>query len=129
MGIANKFNSSVNIFTFQTPKTQTFRKLADLYKENNKEQVYRVRAFYINTKSKYGDSPVLVTDRFSVNLPNHMLNTVKEMINDVELTNAVNNCEVGFTIYEYQPKNYKGKAYSVKFLDIEPVELSEELPF
>ncbi len=70
---------------------------------------------YINTKSRYGDAPVVVTDECVVNLPSFLLDTVKEMIADDELTTAINSGMFGFKIYEYEGNN--GYGLSVNWLD------------
>lgn len=111
----SRFNSGkANRFTYKTPEGTPFKKLKDL----TVGQVYAVRALYINTKGKFGDEPTAVIDTAVVNLPQHLLDTVKAMIDDGEAVAAINNGQVGFKSYEYDGKN--GHGYSVEWVDLAP---------
>lgn len=116
MGIANKYNK-VNLFEFTIPKDFEYRSLHDLFNDNGKDFVYEVRALYINKKSKFGESPIVATNQYLVNLPKHMTDTVKEMMRDEEFVNAVNSGTIGFTIYTYETKNRAELCYSVNWVD------------
>lgn len=116
MGIANKYNK-VNLFDFTIPKDFEYRSLHDLFNDNGKDCVYEVRALYINKKSKFGESPIVATNQYLVNLPKHMTDTVKEMMRDEEFVNAVNSGTIGFTIYTYETKNRAELCYSVNWVD------------
>lgn len=113
--LLDKYNKSTR-FAFQTPENFEYINLVRL---NNlyPGQTHQVNALYINKKSRYGDAPVAVTGTHIVNLPNHLLGTVKEMMNDSELVEAVNKHLVGFTIYEYDSEN--GKGYSVNWVSLD----------
>lgn len=117
MGIANRYNKA--IFEFHVPDNFKYYSLVDLFKANGDKKVYNVRSMFINTKSQYGDSPVIATDDCLVNVPSHMLSTIKDMLSDVEVVEAVNNSKLGFTIYPYTTKNAKGTFYSITWVDIE----------
>lgn len=115
--LLNKYNKSTPRFTFSTPKSFEYanlKRLVDLY---GIKQEHVLNALYINTKSRYGNSPVAVTGTHLVNLPGHLLDTVNEMMNDPEFVEAVNNHLVGFTIYEYEGRN--GKGYSVNWISLD----------
>lgn len=87
---------------------------------SNGTGVFPVRALYINTKSKYGDAPCIVTDGCIVNGPKHLLDVVKEMRADATTTDLINSGRVGFNVYFYESST--GKAcYSINFSDIEEV--------
>lgn len=118
MSVFNKYNKGSN-FDFQTPSDFEFVKLEDLYEVDGDNQ-HDLKALFINTKSKFGDSPVAVTDKALVNLPGHLLDTVREMINDDEVVNEINSDRAGIEIYEYESKKW-GTNYSVNFI--------EKLPF
>lgn len=117
MGIS-KFNHSGRKFKFQTPESHTYKSLAMLYAEysDNPERVTVVRALYINHKSKYGDSPCMVTDFEIVNLPKHMTDDVKAIIADDSIVDDINSGRVGFKIapYEKDNKTY----YSIDWVEI-----------
>ena len=122
---SNKYNHNGS-YHFHAPKETDYINLRDMFQRDGNE-IHTVKAFYINTKSKFGDAPVAVTITVDkdkqkidlVNLPNFMLSTVKDMIQDDELTEAIDNGEFGFTIYEYEGKN--GYGFSAEWVDIEPL--------
>ena len=116
MSYATKFNKVGNRFTFNQGENVTYMSLEDLF-NMSENKIYPVKALYINKKSKFGDSPVIVINEdTSVNLPKHLLNTVIDMINDEECVNAINNDEVKFVVYRYYEPNYKRNCYSISWL-------------
>lgn len=117
MSIANKYNKS-NIFNFKAPKDFEYWSLHDLFNNNGKDCVYEIKAMYINKKSKFGESPIIATTDCFVNLPSHLTDTVKEMMRDTEVVDAVNSGHLGFQIYTYETKNRKGLCYSVNWVDL-----------
>lgn len=106
---ADKYNNGVH-FEIDT-KGFDYLKLSDL----SLKTWYPIKAVYINTKSKFGESPVVATDKAFVNMPQHMLDTFKDMRNDSELLDLINKGLFGFEIYEYT--NKYGVAYGVNFVD------------
>ena len=123
---ASKYNHKGS-YKYHAPKEADYINLRDMFKRDGKEATHTVKALYINTKSKFGDAPVAVTitenkDKQQVdlvNLPSFMLSTVKDMIQDDDLTEAIDNGEFGFTIYEYEGKN--GYGFSAEWVDVEPL--------
>lgn len=115
---ATKFNKD-NKFTFKTPEDFTFETLDSLYDKNGEKKIYMVRALYLNTKSRYGVHPVIVTDNELVDIPKHTTETIREMIADDDCVEAINNKKVGFTIYSYIDNKYKKLCYSVRWVDIQ----------
>ena len=112
---ATKFNTGkAGRFTYKIPENTPFVKLKDLPVGT----VQTVRLVYINTKGNYGEEPVAVTDKAIVNLPKHLVDTVKAMIDDDEAVEAINAGQVGFKPYEYDGKN--GHGVSVEWVDIAP---------
>ena len=102
-------------FDFDNNKTREFTNLQKL-NELFPKQTFLIHAMFINKKSRYGDSPVLVLDDFTVNLPQHLTDTVKAMIQDFELVTAVNKRQIGFTIYTYQGTH--GIGYSINWVEL-----------
>lgn len=121
MSILNKYNKGSQ-FDFQTPEHFEFKKLSELYVPNAKadENLKPLNALFINTKSKFGNSPVAVTDNELVNLPGHLLESVEQMISDDEVVQMINEGKAAIEIYQYESKNW-GTNYSVNF--------TEQLPF
>lgn len=114
MGFLDKYNKKP-LFEYDNDKEREYIKLEGLVKHFGIMKVYDVHALFINTKSRYGDEPIIVTDEYMVNAPHHLLETVKEMMADRDLINMINNRKVGFTIYGYNGKN--GYGYSVEWVE------------
>lgn len=102
-------------FNFDNNKVREFTNLQQL-DEHFPQQTFVIHAMFINKKSRYGDSPVLILNDHSVNLPHHTTETVKAMIQDVELVEAVNQRRIGFTIYTYQGAH--GIGYSINWVEL-----------
>ena len=111
-----KFNHGAR-FNFDGTEENKFISVADLMKENGADTVYKLKGFYINKKGKYGDAPVAVIAGFNVNLPKHLLDTVKEMIDDAEIVQQINEGKAGFRGDTYTTK--EGKEYcTVRWEDL-----------
>ena len=104
--LINKHQTVVAQFDFEE-KERDFKKLAEL-QENTK---YTILAVFINTKGKFGDQGLFVTDDFQVNLPPHLLDLAHDLRQDQEIIDAINNRELAFEIYQYNGKN--GVGYSL----------------
>ena len=107
--IISKHQNVVANFSFEE-KDRPFKKVAEL-KENTK---YTILAVFINTKGKLGDQGIFITDEFQVNLPMHLTDLARDLRQDEEVIEAINNRELAFEIYEY--KNDFGKAYSINLV-------------
>ena len=108
---ARKFNVDTNNFEYQS--------LADLYNNNGKEMVYPLTAIYINSKSKFGEAPVLATNDCFVNAPSHMLDVARDILADDEAIADINNGKVGFEIYIYHNDKFNRDCFGVNFVDME----------
>lgn len=113
---ASKYNKGLG-FTRKPVENAVYTNLKELYSKYEEKKIYVVQALYINTKSKFGDSPVALVNGNLVNLPSHLTETVKEMLKDEELISAINEDKFGFKIYHYETKNGK-QGYSVNWIDI-----------
>lgn len=114
MSFASKFNKSVN-FDIDT-NGFTYGKLADLYNPNEKA-VYKIDGCYIQ-KGNLDVAPVFIVadKKMLVNIPSHLTETVREILNDEEAVDDIRNGKAGFTIYEYE--SHGKKCYSIRFVDI-----------
>ena len=115
--LLNKANGNKK-FDFTQFEGAKYTSLKDLYEENGSEKVYMLKALYINTKGKYGDSPVALINGYNVNLPNHLLDTINLFIDSLDMVEAINNNEVGFTIYKYTDNKYGKECYSVSWVEL-----------
>lgn len=116
MGFFDKYNGGKR-FAFEMTGEPVFKKLSELYSENGKDFMYTVRSIYINKKGKYGDSPVIVSDNFSVSLPTHLLGTVQDLLSQDIFYDMVNRGKVWFTIYEFESPTYNTKGYSINWVE------------
>lgn len=128
-----RFNETVAYFEYDKEKERKYVDLKDLFKENGKDHVYRILGLYVN-EYKFGEQGSAVLDDVQVNLPKHLVPVIKEIREDEKLVQDINDCKVGFSIYEYQPKNYPNMlAYSIRWEEIEVEDFTEvegeELPF
>ena len=116
----SKFNSKGITFKFQAPKTFTYYKLKDFPELIDTNKVNTIRGFFISTGGKYGEGAVMVTDTCYINLPSHMINRVKQIINDPDTVQQINEGAAGFKIRSYDD-NYGKKSLTVDFVDQEPL--------
>lgn len=114
---AKKFNKQ-RIFDVDTTGFQ-YVKLSDLFKQNGADCQYMVRAIYINTKSVFGNAPIIATDKFFVNLPSYMLTTAREILDDDESVEQIKAGKVAFVVREYMQKKYNRVCYGINFVDVE----------
>lgn len=112
---ANKYNKGSK-FLAKATGNEGYLNLKECF-EKFADETQMVLALYINTKSKFGNAPVLLSNGFLVNLPSHLLETVQEMMEDEELVQAINECKFGFKVYQYDGKN--GKGFSVRWVDLD----------
>ena len=115
---AGTFNKDVNKFTIDTEGFEYYN-LKDLYENNGADETYPLFGFYINKKGNFGDAPVAYTDEYYVNLPQHLLEVVKDIMANPEAVAAINNGEVEFTIYQYTDEKHKKDCYSIRFVNKE----------
>lgn len=114
--ILSRHQNTLARFEFEE-KERDFIKLSELVAKFGLKKEYIVRALFTNKESKFGEQGVIVTDDYNVNLPNHLTETIKEMRQDEDVVNIINEGEVCFTIYEYE--NKKGqKGYSINFSQV-----------
>lgn len=102
-----KFNINSDGFPFTT---------LDEVIEENGNKVIPVCALF-TYKAKYGERPVIVSPTLKINLPDHCLNDVKEILSDDELIAAINNGKCGFKPSQYEDKNGNVRN-SGSFIDI-----------
>lgn len=108
-----KYNKGL-LFNVET-KGFKFYKLKDIY-QNDSVKYYIKGLVIFNTQ--YGDSANAILEDKFVNLPNHMVMTVREMLNDDELIQNIKADKVGFTIRQYEDvKHGAGKCYGITWFE------------
>ncbi len=113
-----RFNNDNVRFDFEPKEDFEYRTLEDLYNENGKNKTYLVKGVFVNTKSRYGDSAVAVSEDCFINLPSHLVDTVREIREDVKLVEDINNDKIGFKIYEYFQRKYNKTCYSINWVEL-----------
>lgn len=116
MSFFDKYNGGKR-FAFEMKGEPVFKKLSELYADKGKDFQFPVRSIYINRKGKYGDSPVIVSDNFSVSLPTHLLGTVQDLLSQDIFYDMVNAGKVWFTVYEFESPTYGTKGYSINWVE------------
>lgn len=106
--IISKYSKG-NFPTYDFPEKQRdFVKLQDLT-EGTK---HTIQALFINTKGKFGDQGVIYTNNSIVNLPKHLLELIKDLRSDDEVTQAINERQLAFEVYSYNTDEGR-KGYSI----------------
>lgn len=106
---------STAFFDYDRERERQFINLKNLM-EAKGDITHKIEAIFINTKSKFGDAPVIYTDDYMVNIPEHMLETCQEIRQDEDAVDLINEGRVGFQVYSYNGKN--GTGYSINIVEI-----------
>lgn len=113
--LLGQFNKR-SLFEYDNEVERDYCKLQDLVECNGVDAVYTVEALFINTKSRFGNAPVLVTSQWLVNAPSHLTPTVQQMIQTPELVAQINARKVGFKVYQYTTNNRV--CFSVEWVEV-----------
>lgn len=123
MSIASKYNKGTK-YNYVMKEGAEFKTLEDLFKEHDENSIFPVYGFFINTKGLYGDNPIAMSHDFYISLPEHLLDDIKQMMDDDEATEQINAGGLGLQIrpYEKEVKGKNGKVtkrtcYSVTWVD------------
>lgn len=117
MSFATKFNKGSK-FDIDTSDME-FRSLAELKAEFDETTTYPLKGIYINSKSKFGAHPVFITDKYLVDVPSHMIDTVNDVLADQTAIDDIKAGKVGFKIYSYTSQTYNRECLNVEFVDVE----------
>lgn len=124
MGIASKYNKQGNRFNYTIPENSdhVFIKASELFETipQNASGVV-VKSMYINNKGKFGAHGVIVTETpaLLIDCPNHMTDTIRDIMNDAEAVEQINADKLAVRAYKYETKNAaSGFAYGLEFIDL-----------
>lgn len=115
-------NGGAPQYDYDNEQERDFIKLAELPQDKK----YTIEALFINKKGKFGDQGVIVIENYFVNLPNHLTEMIEEMRSDNEVTEAINNRELAFEIYEFTSKKYNRTSVSINIVASDNVEVDSE---
>lgn len=121
-------------FTHDFSKCTDYTNLETLYNSVEEGTVFQIKGVFINDKSQFADeSPLVALNNVYVNLPNHQLAEVKEMLASEDAIRGINAGAAGFTIetYDLTRTNSKGKNvtrtyYKAVWCDCDPRDFDDE---
>ena len=119
MGIMSKYNKGGVTFEIDI-KNFRFVPLEELFKRDGGKTIFGIDGLYINKKSSFGEHPVAIVgcEDMLVDLPSHMTDDVKEILQDPEAVEAIRSGHVGFIVQQYEQKQFKKLCYAIMWEDI-----------
>ena len=116
MGLMDKYNKGDVVFDIDI-KNFKFKTLEELY--NAGDTVKWIDGIYINKRSNFGDHPVaiIIKDEMLVDLPAHLTEDVKAILQDNEVIEGIKAGKVGIQIEQYEQKKYKKTCYGIKWVE------------
>lgn len=114
MSILNQFNNGAR-FEYDNEKEREFIDFKELHFKIGDEPI-TVEALFINTKSKFGDAPVIFTNEYMVNAPQHMTEVVNQMRVNDDVVKMINERRVGLKLYKYT--NSYGEAVGGEWVEL-----------
>lgn len=122
MSFAKKHKKGVIDWGINTENFEYF-KLQDLFDMNGADQLYVLKGVFINKNKpekqlkEFGASPVGILEDRLVNLPNHMLAEVEDILKDEEDIEAIMNGEAVFKIRQYE--SHAKTCYGIDWQEVE----------
>lgn len=97
-----------------------------LFTEYGEETVFSLAGMWVNSKSKFGEHPVMMISTgegddsilYNLSCSQSMTDTVKSILSDDTLVEAINEGKAGIQVYKYTSKKYNRDCYGVKFVDM-----------
>lgn len=114
MGFNSKMKKHGNQFTFNSDDLP-FTSLEE-YMTTGGSSPIPVKAVFINRKGQYGPRAVLVSPSFKINLPQHIIEDVEQILADAELVTLINDGKCNFVVSTYEDRNNKIR-YTGSFVD------------
>lgn len=98
-------------------KDLPFMKLYDFVSEFGTDDIVKVVGMYTHNKSQFGEKGIIITPNCNIDVPEHLIPMIKEVIAEDALVEAVNAGHCGLKIRSYEDS--KGiKRWSATFVDI-----------
>ena len=119
MSFANKYNKGQK-FSIDTTGYE-YKKISDVVADNGMDHTYAVAALFVNTKGKFEDHPVAVLPQIQalVDLPSHMTESVREILQDPEAVAAIEGGKVGIKFEKYTSKTYNRECLGSRWVDLQ----------
>ena len=118
MGFAEKYNKFNTIFDIDI-KDFEFMDGYDFIAKYG-DNVVKIDGLYINKKGKYDDHPVAIiaAEKILLDLPSHMADVVKEVLQDSESIDLIKKGLVGLKAHEYVDKKYHKRCVGYEWCDL-----------
>lgn len=122
MGLMSKFNNA-NAFMDIDTSNYNYVSLKDVLDET-KGKAYPIKGLFINAKGNFGAEAVAIGDHVLINLPRYVVDSVKEMLDNEIVIDAIKQGRVGIKVHTYRNKFSKQKDgsiqdfYSVEWIDL-----------
>lgn len=122
MSFAKRHKKGVIDWGINTEKFEYF-KLQDLFEMNGADATYILKGVFVHKKKsekqlkEFGASPVGILEDRLVNLPNHMLAEVEDILKDEEDIEAIMNGEAVFKIRQYE--SHGKTCYGIDWQEVE----------
>lgn len=119
MGLMDKYNKGGVTFDIDITDFE-FVDLSTLFTKYPEGTVFKFDGLYINKKSSFGDHPVAIMakEKFLVDMPSHLTEDVKEMINDADIVACIKDGKAGFSVRKYYSDRYKKDCFGVHWEDV-----------
>lgn len=83
-------------------------------------EIFDVNGLFINSKGNYGSHAVAISGNTLVDLPSHLTEAVQNMLQDMEVVDAIKAGKVQAKVKTYNASNFGNKeCFSVEWLDKE----------
>lgn len=115
MSVARKYNKAQ--FTFTGGDDFEFKKMMELYNENP-NKVHKLKAFFINSKSKFGLSATIVTENGFMSCNETTAEMLSDMETDEEVIDACNNDKLGFKLIKKHSKKFDTDYCVIELIDL-----------
>lgn len=115
MSIANKYNKPW--FSFTGSDDFEYKKMIELYNKNP-NKLYKLKAFFINPKNKFGLTATIVTETEFINCNECTAETLSDMADNSEVIDACNNDKLGFKLIKKHSNKFNTDFCVVEFIDL-----------
>ena len=118
MGFAEKYNKVNTIFDIDIKDFEFMDGYGFIEKYG--DNVVKIDGLYINKKGLYKDHPVAIiaSEKILLDLPSHMIDTVKEVLRDAESINLIKKGLVGIKAHEYIDGKYHKRCIGFDWCDL-----------
>lgn len=122
MSFAKKHKKGTIDWGVNTENFEYF-KLQDLFEMNGADEKYVLKGVFVNRNKpekqlkEFGASPVGILEDKLINLPNHMLSEVEEILKDEEDIESIMNGEAVFKIRQYE--SHAKTCYGIDWQEVE----------